>query len=100
MKNRRCPACGHWRMYDLSNYYEEDINGSPVQEGWGSPSWFFEVNWFYYLGWLVNTLRGSAGVASRRAKLRRIRKEVLPRAPKSIICPNCFEVIERFSEHD
>lgn len=83
-------------MYDLANFHEDDVNESPVQEGWGSPSWFYSINWFYYLGWLINIFRSSGSVAAKRAKLRKIRKDVLPRAPKSIICPKCFEVIERF----
>ena len=84
-------------MYDLANFHEDDVNDSPSQEGWGSPSWYGGgINWFYFIGWLVNISRSAHSVESRRAKLRKLREEVLPRAPKTIVCPQCFEVIERF----
>jgi hypothetical protein len=94
--NRACPKCRHWRMYALANFHEDDINDSPAHDGWGEPSWFHSINWLYYFGWLVNIFRGAAGVQNKRAKLRKLRAEVLPRAPKTLVCPQCFEVIERF----
>lgn len=94
--NRACPGCRHWRMYELSNFHEDDINDAPSHDGWGEPTWFHSINWLYYFGWLVNMFGGAASVQKKRAKLRKLRAEVLPRAPKTLVCPKCFEVIERF----
>ncbi len=97
MLDRSCPKCRHWRMYDLANYHEDDINDSPSHDGWGSPSWGYHfASPVYLIGWLVNVFRGTASVEVKRAKLRKLREEVLPRAPKTIVCPKCFDVIERF----
>lgn len=96
MSSRSCPKCGHWRMYALKNYHEDDINDAPQHEGWGSPTWGLSINWLYFLGWLNNIGRGAASVESKRAKLRKLRAEVLPRAPETIVCPQCFTTIERF----
>jgi hypothetical protein len=83
-------------MYALKNYTEDDINDQPSHDGWGSPSWGFSINWLYLVGWLFNMGRGAASVESKRAKLRKLRTEVLPRAPETLVCPQCFEIIERF----
>jgi hypothetical protein len=83
-------------MYQLSNFQEDDINDSPTHEDWGSPAWGRSINWLYFLGWLFNMGRGAATVDSKRTKLRNLREGVLPRAPNTLICPQCFTTIERF----
>lgn len=82
-------------MYQLSNFQEDDINDTPSHDGWGSPTWFHSINWLYFIGWLVNIGRGAATVEVKRAKLRKLRAEVLPRAKNTLVCPKCFEYIER-----
>ncbi len=45
--------------------------------------------------WLGALIWGRAKVERGRAKVRRAREEILPRSPNAVICPNCFEVLER-----
>jgi len=46
---------------------------------------------FYIAAGLLRTLTQQ----SRRRKVARLRKEILPRAPFSQICPHCLTVVER-----
>ena len=89
--NRPCAKCGHWRMYLLKNFVESDINASPTSEGFGA-----RINLLHIITALINAGRGAASVDAKRAKLRKLRAETLPRAPNTLVCPNCMEAVERF----
>ncbi len=88
---KSCPKCGYWRMFELQNYREEDVNESPTVAVYGK-----RIDLLFMVVWLANLFGGKAKVARKRKRVRELREQVLPRATKSLICPQCLEVLERF----
>jgi hypothetical protein len=97
----RCPVCDYHPLFALANYLETDVNDKPTTDYYVPDSHWSHT---FPLGVLIiqmstaigNLLWGKAKVAKGRAKVRRARAEVLPRSPKSLICPHCYEVLEKF----
>lgn len=96
-----CPNCQHGNMMPLARFFETDVNESPTVDAimpnkFGA-RFFPGLSLFLMISsWLGNLFYGKAKVAKGRAKVRKAREEILPRAPNSAICPNCYEVLERF----
>jgi len=95
-----CPNCGHGSMMPLSRFLESDVNVSPSIDASVAPIGIARLIPFwsliYTLGtWAGNLFFGQAKVAAGRAKVRKAREEILPRSLNSVICPNCYETLER-----
>ena len=98
--NGSCPACEHGSMFPLARFYESDVNESPTIDsfvpGRAIARFFPGMSLVLMLTtWIGALLFGKARVAKGRAKVARARAEILPRSPNAVICPNCFEVLER-----
>ncbi len=87
-------------MYPLIRFHEDDVNESPTVDSFvpnRAAAQFFP-GWSLILmltTWMGSLLFGKAKLANARAKIKKAREEVLPRSPDSVICPNCYEVVER-----
>ena len=87
-------------MYPLERFLESDVNESPTIDtvvpnkffARFFPGWSFIVMVTSFFGHLFY---GKARVAQGRAKIRRARAEILPRNPEAVVCPQCYEVLER-----
>jgi hypothetical protein len=97
-----CPACNHGNMMPLDRFLESDVNEYPIVEASVAPGGLARMFPFWSImytlvTWLGNLLfgLGRARLKRGRAKVRYARAEILPRSPNSVICPNCYEVLER-----
>ena len=99
--NGSCPACDHGSMFPLVRYFETDVNENPTADAImpnkmgarlfpGISFAIMMISWIGGLTWDKNR------VARGRLKVRKARAEVLPRCPQAVICPHCYEVLERF----
>ena len=98
--NGSCPNCEHGSMFPLVRFYESDVNENPTADAImpnklgarlfpGLSFAIMMISWIGGLTWDKNrVMRG-------RLKVRKARAEVLPRSPQAVICPNCYEVLER-----
>ena len=89
-------------MYPLERFTEDDVNESATVAGSGTEGYSNPLNRFFFSLWVLNLLRwlfsllgDKAKVSRKRQRVRELRAEVLPRAPNSLICPNCLEFLER-----
>ena len=87
-------------MYPLERFYEDDVNESATVDSFtpNRAAASFFPGWSLILmvtTWLGSVAFGKAKVAKGKAKVRQARAEILPRSPTSLICPNCYEVLER-----
>ena len=97
---RSCPNCDHFPMYPLVRFYEDDVNETPYIDSFvpnrGCATIFPGTSLFFaFASWFGKLMFGKAKVAQGKAKVRKAREEILPRSPSSLICPNCYEVLER-----
>jgi hypothetical protein len=88
-------------MMPLARFYETDVNESPtadaIMPNRVGARLFPGLSLILMLtSWLGNIFYGKAKVAQGKAKVKKAREEILPRAPNSAICANCYEVLERF----
>ncbi len=98
--NGSCPHCEHGSMFPLVRFYESDVNENPTADAimpnkMGArlfPGLSFVI---MMVSWIGNLTWDKGRVARGRAKVRKARAEVLPRSPQAVICPNCYEVLER-----
>ncbi len=95
-----CPQCDYGRMFPLARFFESDVNDTPTVDSFmpsrGIARFFPGLSLFLMIStWLGALIWGRAKVERGRAKVRRAREEILPRSPNAVICPNCFEVLER-----
>jgi hypothetical protein len=95
-----CPNCGYYTMLPLKRFFEDDVHDNPSASGQGVNRGFAAAapgcSFFFMAGttlWAI--FFGKARQARGRAKVREARELILPRSPESLICPNCFEVLER-----
>ena len=87
-------------MFSLAQFHEADVRGNPTAEAtvpsredaWFAPGWSALV---ITVSWLANLTWDKGRVERGRAKVRKARAETLPRCPQAVICPNCYEVLER-----
>ena len=60
-----------------------------------------EARDYWFWGWwavvhdLLSEVWHSIGLAWRKRKVRRLRAELLPQYPNTLICPQCFHIIKR-----
>ncbi len=97
-----CPNCVHGSMMPLARFMESDVNEAPTVEASVANIGIARIFPFWSLvytaaTWLSNLLFdwGKARLANGRAKVKKAREEILPRSPDSVICPNCYETLER-----
>lgn len=98
--NGSCPHCEHGSMFPLVRFYESDVNENPTADAimhskMGArlfPGLSFAI---MMVSWIGNLTWDRGRVARGCAKVRRARAEVLPHNPQAVICPNCYEVLER-----
>lgn len=96
-----CPNCNHGSMMPLDRFLESDVNENPTVDSFvpdRAAARFLPGASLVlmFTTWLGNLFYGKAKVAKGRAKVRKAREEILPRSPNSVICPNCYETLERF----
>ena len=86
-------------MYPLARFFEDDVNESATVDHYETSrySWVPARLQFMLMiaSWFWNLFFGKAKVAKGKTKVRAARETVLPRSPNSLICPNCYEVLER-----
>ena len=95
-----CPACEHGSMFPLVRFFESDVNENPTADAimpskMGArlfPGLSFAI---MMISWIGGITWDKNRVARGRIKVRRARAEVLPHNPQAVICPNCYEVLER-----
>ena len=98
--NGSCPNCEHGSMFPLVRFYETDVHDNPTADAImpnkmgarlfpGISFAIMMISWIGGLTWDKNR------VARGRIKVRKARAEVLPHNPQAVICPNCYEVLER-----
>lgn len=86
-------------MHMLASFQVDDVVESPTVDAAVMGSGWMRlmprmgllvilVSWFY------NLFHGKAVVAKAKAKVKLAREQILPRSPKSQICPECYEVLE------
>jgi hypothetical protein len=90
-------------MYPLKRFYEDDVHDNPMSTGNSVHKVIARFFPLWSLVYMVGTTLGSviygkARQAKGRAKVRAARETILPRSPESLICPNCYEVLERITE--
>ena len=98
--NGSCPACEHGTMFPLVRFFESDVNENPTADAimpnkMGArlfPGLSFVV---MMVSWIGNLTWDKNRVMRGRLKVRKARTEVLPHNPQAVICPNCYEVLER-----
>ena len=95
-----CPHCQHGSMFALARFYETDVNENPtvdaiVPSRAGALLFPGVSVIIMMISWLGNLTWDKSKVAAGRAKVRKARAEILPRCPQAVICPNCYEVLER-----
>lgn len=84
-----CPHC-HSPMVPLRAHEVNKSSESPAVEA--------ELWEFLLWGWIafaVNFAHGLVTYASRKRKLATLKRDVLPRFPRSLICPRCFYITRR-----
>ncbi len=88
-------------MFPLVRFFETDVNENPTADAImpnkmgarlfpGISFAIMMISWIGSMTWDKNR------VARGRSKVRKARAEVLPRCPQAVICPQCYEVLERF----
>ena len=87
-------------MLPLVRFFESDVNEKPTIDsfvpGRAIARFFPGMSLVLMVTtWVSALLFGKARVAKGRAKVARARAEILPRSPNAVICPNCYEVLER-----
>lgn len=87
-------------MFPLVRFFESDVHEKPTIDSFTPTRPFarlFPGMSFVLMvtTWVGSLLYGKARVAKGRAKVAAARKDILPRSPNAVICPNCFEVLER-----
>lgn len=95
-----CPHCEHGSMFPLVRFLESDVNENPTADAimpnkMGArlfPGLSFAI---MMISWIGGITWDKNRVARGRIKVRKARAEVLPRSPQAVICPNCYEVLER-----
>jgi len=83
-----CPECHQW-MLPLEEY-ELPVSETPTIE--------CEIWEFLLWGWMAfvyNYLYDVFTIKGRREKLARLKAEVLPVNPKSLVCPACLHVVRK-----
>lgn len=96
----RCPVCNAPTMYPLARFYEDDVNEKAYTDTYvphRAFGCFFPGTSLVimFVSWLISLVGGKSGIKANRAKVRAAREQILPRAPRSFICPSCFHVEER-----
>ena len=84
-----CPKC-HNVTVALADYEISEAAEGPT----------LGADWLEFLifGWIIfvaNYLMELFSFGGRKAKLAQLKTQVLPRAPRSLVCPRCLHVIER-----
>jgi hypothetical protein len=83
-----CSEC-HAFMLPLRDY-EVQKSESPAVEA--------ELWEFLLWGWwafVVNYFHGATTYKSRQSKLAQAKQAVLPRFPRSLVCPRCLHIVQR-----
>jgi len=84
-----CPSC-HGFMMPLGKYEIQKLSEGPTV---GAEPWEF-----YLYGWMAfvyNYIYDAMTFKERKAKLSKLKDEVLPQFPNSQVCPQCLQVIKR-----
>ena len=84
-----CPKCRNVTVA-LADYEISDAAEGPTASA--------DLPEFLLFGWwafVINYLTELFSFGGRKTKLAKLKKDVLPNFPKSLICPTCLHVIER-----
>lgn len=95
-----CPNCEHGSMFPLVRFFETDVNENPTADAimpnkMGAqlfPGLSFAI---MMISWIGGMTWDKNRVVRGRIMVRKARAEVLPHNPQAVICPKCFEVLER-----
>ena len=98
--NGSCPACEHGSMFPLVRFFETDVHDNPTADAimpnkMGArlfPGISFAI---MMISWIGGMTWDKGRVTRGRLKVRKARAEILPRSPQAVICPECYEVLER-----
>lgn len=88
-------------MMPLDRFLESDVNSSPTVDSYQNDNRTAGLMFpgtilaLMFWSWLGNLLWGEAKAAKGRAKVRKAREVILPRSPNAVICPGCYETLER-----
>jgi hypothetical protein len=88
-----CPNC-HYPMLKLSGF--EGVSSRDAQAFHGKNSHDFSLwGWWAIAHDLLAGLWSGLGAWRRRRQVKKLRDEVLPQFPKSLICPHCLQVFRK-----
>lgn len=84
-----CPKCRNVTVplkdFEISEASEGPTASADAVDFWLFGLWAFAINYF----------AEAFSFGGRRAKLRQLKRDVLPQFPHSLVCPRCLNVIER-----
>jgi hypothetical protein len=84
-----CTQCYAF-MLPLRDYEISKSSESPAIE---AELWEFLLwGWWAFVG---NYLHSAMTYKSRQSKLAQMKQEVLPRFPRSLVCPRCLHILQR-----
>jgi hypothetical protein len=88
-----CPHC-HYPMLKLSRF--EGVSSRDAQGFNGKDSHDFSFwGWWAIAHDLFTRMWSGVGTWLRRRQVNKLRAEVLPQFPKSLICPHCMQVFRK-----
>jgi len=88
-----CPTC-RYPMLPLRTYELQKVSEFPAVEadGWT----FFFFGWIIFVAQIAyHFLTGLFTFEARKRKLAQAKRDILPRFPNSIVCPQCINVVKR-----
>ncbi len=88
-----CPDC-RCKLLKLRDFEGVSSRDAPRFDDYDSSAVRLWGLWIFVFSLLKNLWRGG-DETKRRRKAKQLRDEILPEYPKSVICPDCFEVDKR-----
>ena len=83
-----CPKC-RTVMLRLSEYEIQGTDGIP-----GGETELWEFLLWGWMAFAYNFVLDLLGFGGQKVKLAKLKKEVLPAYPSSVVCPRCFYVLK------
>lgn len=88
-----CPHC-HYPMLKLANF--EGVSSRDAQGFHGKDNHDYSFwGWWAIVDELLSGMWNGLTTWRRRRQVKKLRDEVLPQFPKSLICPHCLQVVRR-----